>query len=268
MKPPHEVELPNRWHWLFRGFRRYCVRYVRKHFHALRLSKASSPFPPTSEPVLIVMNHPAWWDPLIAFVLSRECADREHFGAIDAVAFEQYRFFKWIGFVGVDATSLRGAAEFLKTGEAILSQPGHAFWVTAQGRFSDVRERPLQLKSGVGYLATRMERGVILPLAVEYCFWDERTPEALVRVGEPMRVADHAGLSGKNWTQLIEAGVTRTLDLLNADAMSRDPDRFTTLVSGRTGIGGMYDRWRRFRSWIRGEKFDSSHAAAVRKERP
>ena len=262
------VELPARWPWLVRGFRKYCVRYVRRHFHALRLSNTSSPFPAAGEPVLIVMNHPSWWDPLIGVILSGRFPDRDQFAAIDAIAVKQYGFFKRLGFVGVDTHSLRGAAEFLRIGKAILSGPDRVFWVTAQGRFADVRERPLALRSGVGHLAARLDRGVIVPAAVEYTFWTERTPEALVRFGEPLRVADHTSCDGKAWTRLIEDALTRTLDGLNAEAVSRDPAKFTELVGGRAGVGGVYDLWRRLKALVRRRKFDPSHAAAAQPERP
>jgi 1-acyl-sn-glycerol-3-phosphate acyltransferase len=269
--PPHHrttpVVLPRRWQWLLRGFRKYCVRYIRKHFHALRVSSTSHPFPPADEPVLLVLNHPAWWDPLVGLVLSARLADRNHFGAIDAVAVRQYGFFKRLGFVGVDTTSLRGAAEFLRVGQTILSEPGRVFWVTAQGRFTDVRERPLNLRSGVGHLAARLDRGVIVPLALEYAFWNESAPEALARFGAPLRIADHPALNGKEWTKLIEDALTQTLDTLNAETMTRDPAKFTAVVSGKAGVGGVYDLWRRAKAWVRGERFDPSHAAATG-ERP
>ena len=260
--------LPNRWPWLVRGFQRYATRYARKHFHAVRVSKSGAPLPAGDEPLLIVLNHPSWWDPLICAVLSRSLGDREHFAAIDAVAIQQYRFFAKLGFVGVDTKSLRGAAEFLRTGAAILSQSRRGFWVTAQGRFTDVRERPLALQSGVGHLAARLKSGIVLPVALEYTFWTERTPEALVRVGEPIPIANHPGLTGKEWTALIEAALTRDLDMLNSEAMNRDPAVFTELVSGRTGVGGVYDFWRRIKSWLRGRKFDPSHDAATNEAKP
>lgn len=262
------VELPHRWHWLMRGFRRYAIRYVRKHFHALRISNTSHPFPPAEEPVLIVLNHPSWWDPLVGVVLSTQFADRDHFAAIDAVAVQQYGFFKRLGFVGVDTTSLRGAVRFLRIGQEILSTPGRVFWVTAQGRFTDVRERPLNLRSGVGHLAARLDRGTVIPLALEYAFWTERTPEALVRFGDPLRIADHPGLSGKEWLRMIEDALTRTLGELNSETVSRDPAKFTAIVSGRSGVGGMYDLWRRLKAWGRGERFDPSHEAATVGRRP
>ena len=44
-----------------------------------------------------------------------------------------------------------------------------------------------------------------------------------------------SGVKGKAWTARIEAALTRTLDALNGDAMSRDPARFRTLLGGKTG---------------------------------
>jgi 1-acyl-sn-glycerol-3-phosphate acyltransferase len=260
--------LPHRWPWLIRGFRRYACRYVRKHMHAVRLSKSGCAFPISDEPLLVVLNHPAWWDPMIGIVLSCELPGRDHFAAIDAVAVDRYSFFRRLGFVGVDTKSLHGAKNFLRTGSEILSQPNRVFWVTAQGRFTDVRERPLAFQSGVGHLAARLKRGIVLPVALEYTFWTERTPEALVRIGEPLNVGEHPGLNGKQWTTLIEGALTRNLDVLNAEATKRDPSAFTELLSGKSGVGGFYDLWRRLKSWARGRKFDSSHDAATREGKP
>lgn len=260
-RPP--VELPARWPWLVRGFKRYAVRYLRKHFHAVRISKAGATIPSGDAPILVAMNHSSWWDALTPIALLDEFPrDFEHFPAIDAVAVEKYPFFKRLGFFGVDPHSVRGAASFLRTGEAILSSPNRAVWVTAQGRFTDVRERPLDLRSGVGHLAARMARGFVVPVAVEYPFWNERTPEALIRVGDPLDVTAFPERSGKEWTARIQSALAATMDGLAEDAKTRDPARFRTLIGGTVGVGGVYDRWRRLKSWASGKKFDPSHGGA------
>ena len=256
--------LPRRWPWLVRGFRKYACRYVRKHFRAVRLSKSGGTFPATNEPLLVVLNHPSWWDPLIGIVLSRELGEGDHFAAIDAVAVQQYRFFAKLGFVGVDTKSLRGAAAFLRTGCAILSQPNRVFWVTAQGRFTDVRERPLALQSGVGHLAARLERGTVLPVALEYTFWTERTPEALVRVGDPLRIADHPGATGKRWTALIEAALTHNLDALSRRNDDTRPGRVRGVALGQNGCRRCVRPLADSSRGSAGRKFDPSHDAAAR----
>ena len=259
-RPDDPEPVRTRREWFAKGFRdRYALGYVRKHFHAVRLSKGSAPVPAGDDPVLVVLNHPSWWDPLICAVLSRQFNTLGHYAAIDAEAVRRYGFFKWVGFYGVDPSSLRGAAEFVRTTAAILAKPNRVVWVTAQGRFTDVRTRPLGLRSGVGHVAARLDRGLVLPLAVEYTFWTERTPEALARFGEPIDVREAPGRSGKAWTARIEAALTDTLDALNADALTRDPVLFTTLLAGRAGVGGLYDVWRRAKALVTGRRFDPAH---------
>ena len=251
-----DTPLPRRVGWLLKGFRRYVRRLLRKNFHAVRLSLGSASIPTDGEPLLVVMNHPSWWDPMLGALLLDLFPKHDHYAAIDAKMIEKYGIFKKLGFFGIDMMSLRGAAQFLKTGTAILSAPGRAVWVTAQGAFADVRQRPLNLKPGVGHLAARMSRGWVVPVALEYCFWNESTPEALVRVGEPLPVTP---TSAKLWNERVEVALADTLDGLNADAMTREPTRFRTLLGGKTGAGGLYDFFRRIGCWARFKRFEPTH---------
>ncbi len=261
--------LPTRWPWFIRGFNRHVRRYVRKHFHAVRLANASAPIPDDDAPLLVALNHPGWWDPMLGAILTDLFPRHAHYAAIDALMLKKYWAFNKLGFFGVDQTSLRGGAQFLRTGLDILSEDKRAVWVTAQGGFADVRTRPLNLKGGVGHLAAKLTRGWVLPVALEYTFWTESKPEALVRVGEPLPMVSRettASTHGsKDWTQRIEVALTAALDGLNADAISRDPARFTTILGGTAGVGGVYDAVRRGVAFATGQKFDPSHMAPAEK---
>nr|MDP9122565.1 lysophospholipid acyltransferase family protein [Acidobacteriota bacterium] len=164
-------------------FRRYTERYLAHHFHAVRLARAQRPdiSAARERPLVVYLNHPAWWDPLICLLLAHVLApERQHYGPIEQQALGKYRFFERLGFFGIEPGTARGARRFLKTAQGILERPGTALWITAGGRFSDPRERPIELRKGLGHLARRLRQGVILPLAVEYPYWEERFPEALV----------------------------------------------------------------------------------------
>jgi len=255
--------LPKRWNWFVRGFRGYVKRYVRKHFHAVRLSKTGAALPDDGAPLLLVLNHPGWWDPMIGVVLADLFPAYTHYAAIEATMLAKYKSFNRLGFFGVDATSLRGAAEFLQTGEAILAEPKRAAWVTAQGEFADARTRPLNLRSGVGHLAARLSTGWVIPVALEYAFWTERTPESLVRLGMPLKLEAKSG-TGKVWTARIEAALAETLDGLNAEAATRDPAKFSELLSGTVGVGGVYDAFRRSVALATGQRFDAGHGTTAK----
>ena len=82
------------------------------------------------------------------------------------------------------------------------------------------------------------------------------------------------------WGFMIIAVVLELMDLLSlayeqtekglmTDEDFRDfvfvnPARFVTLQTGRLGVGGIYDQWRRLKALARGETFDAAHGEAQR----
>ncbi len=255
---PRNLVIPPRSDWWFNFIRdRIAASYLRKHCHAFRLSLSSATPPADGLPILVVMNHPSWWDPLMAFVLSKRVPGFAHFGVIDQRMLGKYRILRKAGLIGIDLESLRGAAEFLKSGQAILAQPRNALWVTAQGEFVDVRRRPLTLRPGVGHLAARMTGGWVWPVALEIGFWNERTPEALAKFGAPIPIEPN--IRPREWNERIERSLTQVVDELAVDSISRDTSRFETMIAGSVGVGGFYDLWRRLGSAVRGKRFDASH---------
>jgi 1-acyl-sn-glycerol-3-phosphate acyltransferase len=237
--------VPPRWQGLFRLFRWYSRRFAAKHLHAVRIAKDGRPPATLDGPTVVVMNHPSWWDPLLCFILSGLWPDRLDWGPIEAKGLDRYRFLERIGLFGIETGTARGAVTFLCTTKAILTDPKATLWVTAQGKFTDVRVRPLTLRSGVGHLAAAMTVGTILPLAVEYPFWDERTPEALAYFGEPIALARAERRPAHAWTETLERALEQAQDSLAELALTRDPGRFDTLIQGRAGVHRVYDagRW-------------------------
>jgi 1-acyl-sn-glycerol-3-phosphate acyltransferase len=258
---PVRPALPHRCDHLYRWFSWWVQGYLRKHFHAVRLSRGSRPDVPAHLPLIVVMNHPSWWDPLIGAVLARLFPERTHFAPMDAQALARYNLFDKLGFYGVEQGTPRGGIAFLKTTLAILSQPNSAVWIAAQGTFTDARVRPPRLRPGIGHVAARLRRGIIVPVALEYPFWDERFPEALARFGEPISIESSPHLSAAQWVERIETSLEAAQDALVADALSRNPRVFETLLAGKVAIGGIYDRWRRFWAWLRNERFQAEHGS-------
>jgi|SRR6185312_6638659 len=238
-------------------FEKYAGRYLAQHFHALRLSQAQRPDPMAirGKPLIVYFNHPSWWDPLVCLRLAEQFfPDRKNYAPMDATALSKYPFFERLGFFGVELGSARGARRFLSISQRVLSQPDSALWIAAEGQLTDPRVRPVRLRSGIGHLAVRVRQSVLLPVALEYPFWEERTPEALARFGEEIP-AGEAGLKATDWTAVLEIRLQAALDALAADSLSRDPGRFDVLLGGTAGVGGVYDAWRRLKARLRGERF-------------
>jgi 1-acyl-sn-glycerol-3-phosphate acyltransferase len=254
------ASLPQRSDFLCRWFSRWVRGYVMKHFHAVRLSSGSRPDVSANSPLIVALNHPSWSDPLIGVILAGLFPERTHFAPMDSTTLARYSLFSKLGFYGIEQGTGRGAMAFLRTTTAVLSQPKSAVWITAQGRFADPRLRPPRLRPGIGHLVERLSHGIVVPLALEYPFWEEPLPEALARFGEPILIEKEHIQSAAAWAARIETNLAAAQDALMADALSRDPAAFETLVPGQFAVGGIFDRWRRSGEWLQSRRFQAEHA--------
>ncbi len=246
-------DLPDRREWLCRGFTAYVLRMIRRQFGALRVLEEGAGEIRDSEPLLVFSNHPSWWDPLVATAVAQGCfPNRAPYAPIDGAALEKYGVFRKLGFFGVDQETAAGARKFLRTVDAILAQPDILLWVTAQGEFQDVRQRPVVLKPGIAAAAARSRDAVCLPVAIEYAFGPERLPEVWVRVGPALR-GERRELS--HCARALEG----LQDRLAESVRLRDGSGFRTLLQGKPGVGGIYDLCRRTACWVRGRRFDPKH---------
>jgi hypothetical protein len=180
---------------------------------------------------------------------------------MDSAALDHYGIFRPMGFFAVDNATARGAAQLLRAGRQVLTRPDSVLWITPEGQFQDVRQRPIVFRPGLGALMTRMGRLTCVPVAIEYTFWDERLPEILVNVGEPLEIADGSLEDARTWTNLLSYAMSATLDELSMLALERDPDSFTTVLTGSGGIGGVYELWKRFTCAVTGRAYHHDHGS-------
>jgi 1-acyl-sn-glycerol-3-phosphate acyltransferase len=245
-------------------FRRIVRGYFRRHFHAVRIAGGER-FRGVTGPVIVYANHSSWWDPMVSVLLAAELLPgRGHYAPMDAEALEKYGILKWIGIFPVEMKSARGAVQFLRTGEAILSDGG-VLWVTPQGRFCDPRERPLQFKPGMAVLAARVAaccgECTLLPLAIEYPFWDERLPETLLYFGEPVRV------TAREAAEAVQARAVSALEAAMEEmarrAVARRAQGFDVLARGSLGTGGFYALGKRARAWLTRRPYVPEHTPVM-----
>ena len=255
--------------WLINRFDWYLQRYFPKHFHAFAANNVSvAGNISQSAPLIVYMNHASWWDPLVALVVSKKYfPHRLLFAPIDAVAVRKYPFMQRLGFFPVEQDRLRGAGEFLKTARSILQHPGTSIWITPEGQFADPRQRDLGFQPGLAHLVSKLPSAVVLPLAIEYPFWEERLPEVLVRFGEPI-VVSHASSNDaesnkETWGARLESALRQTQSDLETLSLARNSDAFEIVMSGKTGVSWLYDSLRRCSAFLTGKKLDKSHGSKL-----
>jgi len=240
------------------GFRRYVRRFVRKNFNAVRVSGCEQLADMPQGPVVCFVNHPGWWDPMTGVLMTDLLfPNRQFYAPMDAEALRSYPILERLGFFPIQRDTADGAREFLRTGRRLLKNPRTVLWLTPAGKFHDVRQ-PAPFLGGLSHLVNSQFPGTALPMAIEYTFWNERTPELLVRFGSSIAcVALPKDRSAR--TLHLESALAITQASLAELAIARDPDSFTTLALGRAGVGGPYDFWRRVIANLKGRKFQGRH---------
>ena len=161
--------------------------------------------------------------------------------------FERYGFFKHLGFFGIEPQTQRGARTFLRTTHALLASSRNAVWLTPQGRFMDVRERPLRLEEGLGALAVREPGAAFLPLAIEYCILDRAAAGNSRLFRRANRPGSEPARLAADWTRVFTGALETVQDELATRSCDRDVTQWVTLDRGKSGVSGIYDGWR----WLR-----------------
>lgn len=253
---PHEVPAISTV--TLRFFTRIVRSYFRKHFRAVLIQNAEQ-LKQATGPLIIYANHGSWWDPMISVLLAQTLLpSRKHYAPMDAAPLARYPILRKLGIFPIEPATARGAVQFLRTCEAIL-KAGGVLWITPQGRFADTRERPLSFKPGLAALALRVPQAKVLPLAIEYAFWNERLPETLLRFAPAVPI--DANSSTETTTHHLESALEAALNSLREAAIARDPSAFEVLLEGSRGTGGFYALGRRIRALLGGKGFQEDHSA-------
>ncbi len=243
-------------------FTKYVQWYLRRNFHGLHLLRLAPLDILDDYPLLVCLNHPSWWDPLLGLYLSqRFFPNRLHYAPIAAAGVAKYKFFERLGFFGIQPGTRSGATRFLRVGEAALTEPAGAFWLTPQGAFTDVRQRPILIEPGAGHLARRLQRFAMLPLVLEYSFWSERFPEAFACFGLPVLAQSGAEHSAVEWTQLFRQSLEHASNALSERVQLRDAAAFEPLIQGSAGVGGIYGLWQASKARLQGKRWQPEHGA-------
>lgn len=213
--------IPARKQRLFRAwFGRHAVQRLRGAFSAVRVSglehlKAAA----AAGPVLIVSNHTAWWDPLVALALVDRWLGLDGYAMMDEKNLRRLPFFGLVGAFGVDLARPGDGGAAIGYAAGLLDRPGRVVWVFSQGRERPVTERPLHFRRGAAALAR--QAGVLtVPIALRYEHQGLERPAVYLHVGAPLPPDDEVARG----RQRQESAVAQGLDAIEA-ALQQDRAR-------------------------------------------
>jgi 1-acyl-sn-glycerol-3-phosphate acyltransferase len=176
---------------LFSGlFARHAERRIARTFEAVRVRGLAGLVGALGAgPVLVVTNHTAWWDPLVAIFLCVRVLGADAYAMMDAANLARLPFFARVGAFGVDLADPADGARAIRYAAKLLSAEGRLVWIFAQGREVPVTARPLGFRPGAGEVARVARRAVVVPGALRYEMGPTPKPTLWLSFGEPVPAA-------------------------------------------------------------------------------
>lgn len=167
-------------------FSRHCEGRLRRSFEEVRIrglehlaeaGKAGS--------VLLVSNHTAWWDPLVAIWLTQRLVPLDSFAMMDARNLRRLPFFAKVGAFGVELDDRTDRFRVLGYATTLLQRERALVWIFAQGDERPITE-PLAFRPGSTILAQAAPHARVIPLALRYELGNTERPRLLVSIGAPI----------------------------------------------------------------------------------
>jgi len=219
---------------------------LRRMFVRVRLREAGGDPRAAGSPLLVIANHPSWWDGYLALLLSRHYGMRRYL-MMDAAQLQRYGFFAWAGGLGVERADARDVARSIAYAANLLRQENRAsLWLFPQGAITASRARPLVVHAGAAHIlrhATRDGTTVgVLPVAWELLFRGEQHPEVLVLTGNVIPFNGTVTRDLSAVTAHLAEALTAVMDALANDITRDDLTTYRTILRGRIGVNDRFDR--------------------------
>lgn len=228
----------------------YNRRLLRRRFSGVLLDRSSEPLAATLDadprPLVLVLNHSAWWDPLVGIGFAgRYLASRSGIAPMDAAQLKKFQMFRKLGLFGIDPDDPQSLSEMLEyTLSFFRTAPRPTLALTPQGRFVDPRE-PIRIRPGAAAVCAQAPAARCVSLAIEYAFWLDQRPSIFLRLAEAPAPASP---STAGWHRSIQSTMQANQTALAALVMARDPAPFAPLIDrGGSSINPVYDAYLRLR---------------------
>lgn len=219
---------------------------LRRMFVRVRVHTAGDDPRAIALPLLVIANHPSWWDGYVALLLSRRFGMRRYL-MMDAAQLRRYPFFAWAGCFGVERANARDVARSLAYAANLLQQKRPTWvWLFPQADITPASARPVMVHGGAAHIvrrATASGRTVgVLPVAWELVFRGEQHPEVAIRIGDPRRFCEAEARDVAHVTACLTDTLTATMDDLARDIAQDDFATYQTILRGRAGVNDRFDR--------------------------
>lgn len=167
------------------GFEAVFLPWMRRRLDGVHVSGVEDARWVPRLPILLVANHPSWWDGFLLREVHRRLRPDAPFHVVMTEReLRRHRLFQWMGAVPLPAGRLGARSLVRDLSRRIDDRPDAVLGFFPQGRIWP-SHKPLSFRPGAAWLAERLAPVVVVPVALHLEPLARPGPAAFVSVGQP-----------------------------------------------------------------------------------
>ncbi len=195
---------------------------------------------PADGPLIIYLNHTAWWDAYMLFVIYYKALHGrfQNYIMMEEQQLRPFRFFSWCGAFSINRKRPGDPERSIGYISRILRERrDRCLWIFPQGRIVPNDRRPLVVYPGITRIVQQAGGALLWPIGLRYEFRGQQRPEAFIRAGQP-----HYATAGNEPALLdeINTRLTATVDALRADVLEDRLVDYRVIMEGQPGIDRVF----------------------------
>lgn len=192
---------------------------------------------PGRGPLILYLNHSAWWDGYLMYVIHRVALQGrfDSYLMMEEKQLRPYRFFSWSGAFSINRHNPEDAKRAQHYAANLLrTRRNRLLFIFPQGKIVPNDRRPLVTYPGIARIVALAGEVTLCPVALRYEFLGQQWPHAFIRIGPAHTVAEPSD-SAQVQAEIGER-LTAACDGLRDDVLAGHMKRFRPLLRGRRGI--------------------------------
>ena len=213
----------------------YSIRVKNAHHYDLRDKDVAC---------IYYSQHSCWWDGMVAYYLCKYLFnDQINMMVEDLIKFP---LLGKVGAFSIDKKTPKTTLRSMKYCADFLNKEKISLWLFPQGVIMPPNHRPLEFQKGVGFLAQRVKRVNLFPIAIQYVFLRQGLPEVLIDIGKPITV-NGEDVDKDKFTEFLENDFTKVLDNQLKEISNGEIEKYKILYKKWDGVGKHIEKWIRNR---------------------
>lgn len=220
-------------------FRKYFKYSFKRNFFRINLKgkklleSAISKSKSSEIPVILILNHPNWWDAAFVTHFSYNYMKMDGYCFMEYKQMKDFKFFNRIGAVPIIREDAEYSVKSLNFVVDSIKNKSRLAVIFPQAELTHNSKKPYKFFPGFYYLMKKAGKGIIICGFLDYRFTTEQRPELFVNIFKSYEFNSDGLPEKSSYIETLENDYELTYDEFEKDFASGDLPEYEIILQGK-----------------------------------